>query len=450
MNRHPFLLLSLLAALACTPTPSSGGDDDDDDDDNGGSSSGAVGTSSGRGQADAGLPTGVPIPMEQLCATLAQGYARTYVSYIFGLSDALLCTSAPDSLVQEVFYADAQTVVDAFCTSADGGGFMFNVVRDLARSEQQGRLRYHADRAGSCVALGRQTIAARGLVSLYGNRLRDAGALPDYPEEGPCEDAVEGLVPVGGACQWNFECAQDADGESTVCSARTGTDCTGVCRARARVGQECESRGNPPCASNLTCLRPGGGPGVCAAAAEPSRMCKVDGGTLACQEGVCRGGICGDPFPAGTGCTSTSECAAGLACFGDPPRCQVRLGQGAPCGSAADGGTDLPCAECLWCTSTNGQPATCLPSAKEGQSCAQNPCDIGLACVAGTCSLTRVLGESCTTPDNSEDPSIQGTCRQSALGVCRKPAHLPGAGTRGCGLHGEHGPGGVPGRHLHG
>ena len=137
----------------------------------GGSSSSGQTSSSSSGM----VPVGDPVPLDRLCASLASGYGRVLVAYEYGfafaLGDVQACSAAPDDVVVESVVGDTAELASALCTAADGGGLMFAAAQAISASEQAGRVRYHADRAGACIAVGRAAITASGgLLSVFNPR----------------------------------------------------------------------------------------------------------------------------------------------------------------------------------------------------------------------------------------------------------------------------------------
>ncbi len=245
--------------------------------------------------------------MTDLCETLARGSQRYLVAVMYGpfFSSQQACTNPASE--EELFtqlYGEEAEAVEGFC-SPDAGP-VFAAAADIARAEAAGRVRYHADRAGNCVATGRAALQTLGgLFAAYA--APDGGTLP-LPEVIPdCVNAVEGLQQEGEPCQRDIECAPDPAG--VKCVARGGASCEGVCRRLRKPGEICESQGFPGCTGDNACLRPGNGTvTLCAPPAGPSEVCSVDGGTLECPTGYrCTSGRCLSRLGVGSGCYSDHE-----------------------------------------------------------------------------------------------------------------------------------------------
>lgn len=416
--------LSLSVALACTqpPFPLPGSDDDDDD-------SGGVTSSGGPpgGNTATMIPPGQPIPMDRLCPTLANGYMRytTFVLMSYAFSDNIAPAGAfgpncpgttVDDVYQESMFGDLEEARASLC-SVDGGG-LTDLVTNLARSEQAGRISYNAEQAGKCVADGRDLFRATGSMIGYINVAHlDAGIA--FPEEIACTNVLTGRQAVGQPCQYDVECEQSGGGASCRGIGTLGNDCMGRCVAKAAQGQECDTHDKPDCQDGLTCIRPGNGRvGVCVPEkAGAGQDCEIDGGSLDCPEGqLCFNGVCSDPLAQGEGCTSTSECAPGLYCAGNPPQCMKSIAEGEQCWSLEQ--SELPCAPCLWCTQlppSDGGPAFCRPFAMENEPCTERFCNVDLACVNGLCKRWARKGQPCSPLDHeseSSQSSMQGSCLQ--------------------------------------
>jgi hypothetical protein len=153
-----------------------------------------------------------------------------------------------------------------------------------------------------------------------------------------------GSVPKGGSCKVY---ATPAECMAPYKCAR------GVCDGEHQPGEECDF--DRPCASGLVCTR--------------SRVCSA-------------------PFPDGTPCRSSEECAS-TACAIDPNdnsngMCVKGAGKGEPCGSLS------PCLPDFSCSEDRG---VCVTSAKVGEPCNDLAiCSSSEAkCVDGVCQSTRAL-----------------------------------------------------------
>lgn len=355
--------------------------------------------------------------MTDLCETLARGSQRYLAAAIYGpfFSSQQACTNPASE--EELFtqlYGEEAEAIEGFC-SPDAGS-VFAAAADIARAEAAGRVRYHADRAGNCVATGRAALQTLGgLFGAYATP--DGGQLP-LPEVIPdCVNAVEGLQQEGEPCQRDIECAPDPAG--VKCVARGGASCEGVCRRLRKPGEICESQGFPGCTGDNACLRPGNGTvTLCAPPAGPSEVCSVDGGTLECPTGYrCTSGRCLSRLGVGSGCDSDNDCLEDLSCEGEPRRCvatptPAALGQ--PCGDSSSDGRG--CTRCLTCFGENrdGGPFSCVTVATLGESCANAPCSAGYTCSNGTCITAAGHMQPCVRDDRvaaADDETLRGNCR---------------------------------------
>lgn len=240
-----------------------------------------------------------------------------------------------------------------------------------------GRVTYHAEQAGPCVAALRavtcDTIDA------------------DQPE---CDAVVSGNVANGGACLIDFDCA---NGHCVV-----GASCPGVCTANVGVDGDCSGAG-ARCAPDLFCER-----GRCVAIATQGQPCVsgtcasglyCDPTTSRCapkkKSGSCAGapdacavgywcgesGTCASLAGRGERCGPEAVCGAGWACndgvCGPPP------GIGAPCASGS-GRTGLECAFSAYCD-TSPIP-TCRELKPVGAACGSAWECHSYVCTAGACA----------------------------------------------------------------
>jgi hypothetical protein len=282
-----------------------------------------------------------------------------------------------------------------------------------------GTVVYHGDKVQACA----DAIAAQGC----GLRSERTPSI--------CDEALEGQVAAGGACQGGVECAGPR-----YC-AFTGGVCPGVCTDLEASGAACQS--DEACQDGLVCLVDAAtGDGVCGALGGEGDTCSGDD---RCAAGASCVGA--DPATDTLGsCTSWSNrfteaegaacdpaggqlCSEGLSCvvdgfvpgsgvtfscsqpFASGAACQVGFPNACPVGEYCD--ADL---------ATGMVDGMCMKSPTAGEPCYDSPaggavpaCAPGLACnPSGLCEGTSDLGGDCST----EDFCHSGVCTS---GVCAAP-----------------------------
>ncbi|MFP2925448.1 hypothetical protein ACLESO_09545 [Pyxidicoccus sp. 3LG] len=301
----------------------------------------------------------------------------------------------------------------------------------------EGRVRYDAEAAGQCVALLREGACDE---SPYSLPMQQRGI-----EYDPRCRFLLGQVEEGGACQWSTECT-----DGTYCDALPWA-CGGVCKrgtvpepvvaldacapGTILIGGKCLTPGGAGapcgardgkalgvCGAGTYCDQAQGTHGTCQPVASEGASCHDYDGpqcgwSLYCRDGRCQkargeGEACKAP---GTGRFGTLECRDELFCDGDngqPGTCRLRREAGAACRNAFECGDEMNCAgskpqEGVW--------GTCQPAPRQGESCAERPCAVGLVCsfASMTCVSPSRLGEPCAAPDECY---FSGTCVD---GVCR-------------------------------
>jgi hypothetical protein len=249
-----------------------------------------------------------------------------------------------------------------------------------------------------------------------------------------------GLVPDGGACLVDVECAGGncnptiANGCKGVCGAflPAGADCVGG--SKCEPGTTCESN---PCASTpplkFTCWPLSVGAGGACDDCDPTKQCRPglscvgaqDYTTCKVRSGTCLIGALGER------CTKqqvfgSGTCAAGLQCddIQNPSVCAPRLGAGASCDSSYDCTDELGCMGVHFAEDSCGQlvtaRGTCTPWRDVGQPCDpkgedwNNGCAFLLFCdpTSGVCSDGAALGGDC---------SISGSDFRCSEGYCASP-----------------------------
>jgi hypothetical protein len=208
----------------------------------------------------------------------------------------------------------------------------------LRYSYDQKRVKFDANIMNNCLA----ALAAPGDTC--------AEVLPELPWGEVCmQSAWVGTVPVDGECLTNLECLGSPD---AYCAANQ------KCAAKPGLGQAC---------------------------------------TGGCQhEFYCApGNLCQPRVPAGTMCTSTSQCQEKLFCDTSQamPVCTAPQPMGAACTS------DIACAsgDCIPGTCAGTSPTTCFKDTDCSGHCADDGsfCSTAASCAIGTCQQS---GFTCSTP----------------------------------------------------
>lgn len=200
-----------------------------------------------------------------------------------------------------------------------------------------------------------------------------------------CLAALDGTVPLGGACTLDDDCHGQA-----VCKSATGT-CPGQCAPLLVAGQPCAEDGD--CQSGLQCS---GETRLCVAPAAEGQPCEH--GAPPCGPGLlCLGQNDDEQLPGAcrTAVAALSAPAGGL--------CNPDLGQLCTAGAACTlQGADLAAGRLDWsCVSVGtyvagGECKLGFPDAcASGYYCKTG--DGALALLGGTCSLIPVAGEPCGT-----------------------------------------------------
>jgi hypothetical protein len=199
-----------------------------------------------------------------------------------------------------------------------------------------------------------------------------------------CQQIFAGLVPAGGSCIADFNCAEGR------CEAMA-SGCGKVCVTKAGEGKSCdEASGDADC-----------------------------DGALRCRSGTCQPrGLQGE-F-----CEDTADCAALLWCntFG---QCEPLPNSGEECVVNESTGNADPCRGSLVCTlttATSPEVRRCLAGKAVNESCsADAPCASGLRCATSDqlCHTISPPGGGCVSKDD---------CPRSFECVAQTCVPLPGIG----------------------
>jgi hypothetical protein len=239
---------------------------------------------------------------------------------------------------------------------------------------QAGRLQFTTGDAKTCLQASQAALSSGDCDSTAASKLPAATA---------CQTALQGLVPVGGACksfhvvQFWEECVSGA-----YCKPAQFTDCSGTCTVYGKSGDSCSGI-DQRCDSTLSCAA-----GKCGPRAKQAELC----------------GAPDSPF-----------CATGLVCDEPNP------GQARTCLPRRTSGTCSSSAVCVqgYLCNTSRQ---CAPIKHQGDSCSAGDCGPFAFCDAGRCNETLpTLGQACGTIDNENRACVGGYCQRppgSNTGVC--------------------------------
>ncbi len=310
---------------------------------------------------------------------------------------------------------------------AADGGFGVGQMREAVDA---GRIRYDAAAAGRCLA----------------NLNASCGAFSGGLEaDDDCKGVFVGLVPLGGTCYQDEECAGDAH-----CDESAG--CPGVCEASATLGQACD---DVPCSRNAEGVRLE----CTSTTANPNPHCvavafDVVGAGESCGEVVADGesqlqavcdtglyckrnlgaavGNCAVPIPQLQTCVPNLDaCAGDASCVAAPAggfRCEpftVATTAGAICDPTEQAFCHpLARLDCV------GGTCTTVGTGAVGQPCRTSfgtDCNAGLYCddsgASPVCATLIADGQPCDT--DFEEACASGFCDDSgASPVCGSPLCL--------------------------
>ena len=291
-------------------------------------------------------------------------------------------------------------VFDMFLNGADCVALTEQRVRNgtfpmLQGEVDQGKVVYHGNQAQACL----DSLTSRTCAQLLE---RDSAA---------CLAALDGAVPLGGACTLDEDCQGKA-----LCKSSTGT-CPGQCSALLVAGQACSK--DSDCQDGLQCSSV---TKLCVQPATAGQSCEY--GSPPCGPGLlCLGkddnnqtpGTCKTPAealsaPAGAACDASNGllCQSGSSCVANgvtlaPASIDwlcVTTGSYPPDGSCKPGFPEA-CAAGNYCKTGSGLAAlsgTCTTIPASGEACGSglSQCQPGAACVAGTCQNPVANGVNCT------------------------------------------------------
>lgn len=259
---------------------------------------------------------------------------------------------------------------------------------EMAKSVDAGRMAYDAGLAGDCLHAIRSAACAD-----------IAGVFENMPDE--CENVFSGLVAKDGDCYREAECAAGLYCDQSV------SDCPGQCLPYKSLGDSCSGGDCDPDVADCDFQQ-----GVCAELAGSGEICDYVG----CRESlVCDSdndpAVCIAPASAGSACSSTRGCDAGLQCVGG--KCAGPAGAGQACDIGADFSNILfACRPGYYCDAdiVHQQSAgTCLAKKGSGSECILfYECTANLLCIGmqlnqqthevtpGSCGKPLGVGAPCT------------------------------------------------------
>lgn len=185
------------------------------------------------------------------------------------------------------------------------------IIANYQDSLDKGRIKYDAVKAAECMAAAKSDCSSIYSLSIFGN---DSAA---------CKATFVGLVPDGGGCLTNYECASP----KTWCTGIGPNGELGKCMTWAKAGEECLDEAI--CDDGLVCLYQPSGKYVCAAPLPTGQPCTGNSGE--CISGLCGAtNVCEDLHPVGSACASTLECKDSY-CDAQTMKCVALKAEGDAC-----------------------------------------------------------------------------------------------------------------------
>ncbi len=364
--------------LACVVTlmVACGGSSANNDAPGGTSSGGAAssGTSSGGAASSVGV--------EELPAEYAQALCEVFKGCIGDFWE---------------FFRPGEDCVKQFTVTAE------EALATLPDAIAAGRVKYDGSKVSRCL----EDVVARGCDGL------------SQREPPSCQEAIEGTVDEGEACELDAECSGDR-------YCKVGSACPGACAPYEQAGGKCVS--NDHCATGLKCSRSG----ACVAPSKQDEACNQ--GEPDCADGlICLREDAAAKTPgtclviakvlsgkAGDACSlDGSLCAAGLSCEVKAVapiagECVARVAAGAACRAAFP---DV-CPDDQYCQLPANplDAGTCKDKPVAGQACAKgvgaeaNICAPYARCDAGVCREPARAGESCSADATCYSDHCDGEC----------------------------------------
>ncbi len=261
-------------------------------------------------------------------------------------------------------------------------------LEEMAKGVAAGRLAYDEALAGECLQALR-TAECGNFEAVF----------EDMPEE--CEHVFTGLVAEGGDCYREEECSEGLYCDESV------SDCPGQCQPYKGLGDSCLGGDCDPDVAGCDWDQ-----GVCVELKGAGESCEY----VDCREGlVCDYDsdpeVCLDPAPAGSSCTSSRGCDAGLQCVAG--KCTGPAGPGQACNLGEEfEGILYACQPNYYCDADiihQQSIGTCQPKKGSGAECIIfYECNSGLLCIGmdinqqtqevipGSCGKPLQEGAACT------------------------------------------------------
>lgn len=272
--------------------------------------------------------------------------------------------------------AEEETRIYAHCANQSVPYYLsFDMVLDcegFGEAQEAGRIAYHPDEAGACLAALEEVTCAEAAQAFGKGYFLDLSGLP-----ASCQGAIEAKVEAGGACNsvLNYECV---DGYCDIQSMEACFLEGSTCRSYVAPDGDCSA---DRCAPGYACSGD-----VCVASPpvtilEEGGDCSVD--YTLCDDGLrCSSGTCVARTAASGACEESYECLEGLRCIEDA--CTAPYGVGHECAGG-------DCAEGLYCN----EEALCAASPGLGEGCATPPSGDQVQCVDSFCDDTATPAPVC-------------------------------------------------------
>lgn len=185
-----------------------------------------------------------------------------------------------------------------------------SILLNYQDSVDKGRMKYDGVQAASCMAATKNDCPSLKSLAIFGN---DSAA---------CKATFVGLVPDGGECASNDDCAVP----KSWCTGVGGNGVLGKCMTWPKAGEPCLDKSI--CDDGLVCLYQAPNY-VCAVPAATGQPCSGNGGE--CASGLCgASNTCEELHPVGSACMSTLECKASF-CDSTTMKCVALKAEGEAC-----------------------------------------------------------------------------------------------------------------------
>ncbi len=352
-----------------------------------GSDAGSTGgtDTTGGGTAVNAYPSGAPVPVEQLAATMTDMMCK-------------LMVACQDLASGKLGFATVEG-----CKAFSGSKLKSWGLPALIKA---GKVKYDATQAGKCLqAMGTKC-------SAFSSNAEEPAA---------CKATFIGTIAEGGACTEDQECiSQNCDHPDSNCPGKCG-------KAPVAAGGACADPAE--CGSNLTCKdKKCVAAEIAAVGASCAKAECAKGAT--CDYSAPEAPICKAAGGADATCSDDAGCLPEFYCHGSgfpSGTCKPRAKAGEPCatGMTSDG---AQCQTTHVCVPGADGKATCLPRVKTGGACTSGEQCLGvdLTCQGGTCKVLPKKGEACAPPAASAGSLF--ACMPPAVCVESKCGDPPGEG----------------------